>query len=508
MEGVSGMSVLQDLLGGDGPSGGGGVPVGGLIKTHVRVGEVENHKIGTKGHYLTQADYTGLHGLIGELPDNAPFQGLESYNPLLETHAVPTSGYSDPQTSSSWKWVHGIAQVGADHFIIVHNGSIYETTNGVDGDWVERFNHGRQVYDNGYGWNNIAAGNGYCVISIRDLIYVNTVQNDYSTWTSFNLGTNGSNVDHTRVSFLNGMFFVAHWSAENGGSATVSHATDPTAEINWTDSLPGFLTAVAPNYVSSVGAIDIHIYWLPEQAKYVIVLVWVNTTQDYHHFRMWTTSDPSTGWTENPNLTAYQSVNSTQTICHLAVAWEKPNGDFIVVADFLGLIYGWRFSDVTAAPDRVLSQSGGITEFNKVLDVPEINENGEKCFAMVNQIPTLYDFNDQDGVIVTSDAPFVFDTPDGTVYPAASGASNYNGDNDIKRNWIYDATTKEIVSCGGNLYVSGDYFPYVFKQSLYNYDNDLNFWLPPVPAVDGYGDGTADSDRSVSETWIYQTRVL
>jgi hypothetical protein len=385
MEGISGMSLLSDLLGGGSSQGGGGagVPYGGLIEAQANMPDLPNFKKVNINRILAQADFPDAATAIGQIPDNAPF--INPNAPIADGHSlIPVLDEADGVSFVTGGPNELKCLDGADLWALRKDSQLWISDTGVNGPWT---NTGLTVTNRsnnshwGVGWID-----GWLVVidgATDDRgIYINDNQNDYTAWIEFwppGTAANAGMMD--RVYVEGGKFFVQH--RRSNGFATDNKyfyvadpsAADPSVPANWSlsSALWGSYNNFSQNYER-----DIQLFYDPVDDIYIATATDRDTVLDREYWFMKTSTDGVT-WTTHPSHNSYTATNDG---IYGGQCWRAPDGTRLALFNYDNRNYyrvygnGWDAAH-TAEVNMGTVTGGALNNNNRVqYDIPLIDASG------------------------------------------------------------------------------------------------------------------------------------
>ena len=483
-------TIINQSDAGDGSSSssssgsGGGIPLGGLVETSAFAPTLTNHRKATAKHILKQADFPALYAELGQIADNAfRFSELSDTSP---------GNNVDDMTTNIFTLVHDDSGRTQDALAIIHaegdtwfmrrSSQLFISTTGSEGPFTEIT--GITMPDPGNHNRSMAYNDGYLVCMTETSIITNTVQNDFTTWTTYQLG----DPTYGRMRYLivaKGYFFVLWIDSYDAGSYNISWTDDPRFAANWTDFDTGF-NLLGGWLPSATNGSDFLAYF-PGQDKIVAFMAHNYTAADRHYFEIWYMTDPVTEnvFTENTAHNALWSyvANADNTLI-IGAVFEQA-GSIIAAVDIIGSPRFFIWDDITTSPTRVYAdgdlQIPAFPVRASILDIPQLLPNGGVLTAY-NGIIYRYWY---DGLNVQHGRT---DQQDYWYNEAVQSWNNQASG----RCWTYDESKGLIIT-----YLTPDSTEtqdvYRWAWPIYTYDTATDFAVMPV----------SHTDPDI----IYQTRV-
>lgn len=474
MEGISGMSNLDDFLGGGtSAGGGGGVPLGGLIETSKFMPELTGYKKANVRQTLLQSEFADLYAAIGAQPDVSPqlsaVSDQNTFNGELD-HTINTfelkiddgTNFGNPTSmfrASDDIW---FAWVGA---------GIFYTTTGLNGTWAqlpsvsESAQNQMQAMQGAYD-----PVNGYVVLISDRHVLCNQTANDFTSWTEYDLYNGNEYLRY--VYFADGHFVIGFTTDFSNGQASVAWTDDPRFQANWTIHANIFwFQSEQSHQASSRG--QMCGYYSAALGAHVMIAGVLNWSASQNEFELWYNTDlvNNTQFTENTVVTA-ATLNSSSSSSMIFGPMFDSGDDLVWLCRFLNIDYVFVWDDVTAGWKRQIYMHGDIAfsyqQHMIPVDIPEMNYPGQ--LFMQDAIMYGYHWDGSEFSSGRSDEyKMYYDNSE-------LNWSSYGNSRDMVQ---WDSVGKTMV-CWAKPDTSqtGDY--YLWRYPFYTYDTTTEFAIRPV----------------------------
>jgi hypothetical protein len=497
MEGNSGMSNLDDFLGGS--SGGGGVPLGTLVEVQANTPQItqadgtEYKKI-AENLVLSKADYSELLAIVGELADAAPFvapsaplQAATELTLTTKTGAVPLTG--------TFNGFHKIS----DTAWLLHVGSYwYISTTGPTGEYTqfpEVMGFSSHVPPHRAG----AYHNGYFVtayfLNDRNAIHVNTVQDDFTVFTEIWPQSATYDTDDY-IHFCEYVHdrWIVGYSLNGFYASSTMYLTyclgtdDPSNSANWSNAI-NIGTAASQNYNWDLERIW-KIYYDTDDALWIACSLDDDNVADRETFQM-KTSTNFTSWTNVPGTGGtFTSSNVNFTGAQI---YKTPAGTRM-------LLYNWNNQPYARIFDNGWD-AAHTEEWNEnISDWPNAGQRYFDNIPLIDPAAAAFYFFSLSGAALYKRV-WNEQTRDFSDEVAGNFEVYFNGayrnvlPGDSPAWMIYDDTRQSFITFVANVDPANTTQVFFYEYKLQTYDPATEFALLSAPHPDG--------DSNI----VYQVRV-